>query len=50
MDIPWFQVKFTHLGRWVKVELCLCVGKKLYDKRQALKDKEDKKKINLFKK
>lgn len=36
-------------GRWVKVELCLCVGKKLYDKRQALKDKEDKKQINVFK-
>lgn len=37
-------------GRWVKVELCLCVGKKLYDKRQALKDREDKKQINAFKK
>lgn len=35
--------------RWVKVELAVCVGKKLYDKRQTLKEKEAKKQINLFK-
>lgn len=36
-------------GRWFKVELCICKGKKLYDKREALKEKEAKKQINAFK-
>ena len=36
-------------GRWFKVELCVCKGKKLYDKRQSLKEKEAKKQINAFK-
>ena len=36
-------------GRWFKVELCVCKGKKLYDKRQSLKEKEAKKQINEFK-
>lgn len=36
-------------GRWVKVELAICKGKKNYDKRQDLKKKEDQKQINMFK-
>ncbi len=36
-------------GRWFKIELCVCKGKKLYDKRQTLKEKEAKKQINAFK-
>ena len=36
-------------GRWVKVELCLCTGKKIYDKREALKEKEQKKQVKLYK-
>ena len=36
-------------GRWFKVELCICKGKKLYDKRESLKEKEAKKQINIFK-
>lgn len=36
-------------GRWFKVELCVCKGKKLYDKRQTLKEKEAKKQMNAFK-
>lgn len=35
--------------RWVKVELAICKGKKLYDKRETLKQKEARKQINLFK-
>ncbi len=37
------------VGRWVKVEMCLCVGKKLYDKRESLKEKEQKRQMNAFK-
>ncbi|MCX8074979.1 MAG: SsrA-binding protein SmpB [Clostridia bacterium] len=36
-------------GRWIKLELAICKGRKLYDKRQALKDKQAKKQINAFK-
>ena len=36
-------------GRWFKVELCVCKGKKLYDKRESIKEREAKKKINAFK-
>ena len=36
-------------GRWFKIELCICKGKKLYDKREDLKEKEAKKQINAFK-
>jgi len=36
-------------GRWFKVELCVCKGKKLYDKRETIKEKEAKKQINAFK-
>lgn len=35
--------------RYVKVELCLCKGKKLYDKRSSIKEKEAKRQVNLFK-
>lgn len=37
-------------GRWLKVELCLCKGKKLFDKRQTIKERQDKRKMNEFKK
>lgn len=36
-------------GRWMKAELCLAKGKKLYDKRQTLKAKEANKQINIYK-
>lgn len=36
-------------GRWLKVELCICKGKTLYDKRQTIKEREDKRKMNQFK-
>lgn len=36
-------------GRWFKVELCVCEGKKLYDKRESIKEREAKKQINAFK-
>ncbi|MFA6729437.1 MAG: SsrA-binding protein, partial [Eubacteriales bacterium] len=32
-------------GKWVKVELGLCKGKKLYDKREAEADKDSKREI-----
>lgn len=41
--------KMYGVGRWIKIELAVCRGKKLYDKRQDLKKKEDKKQINMFK-
>ena len=41
--------KIYTVGRWVKLELCVCIGKKLYDKREALKEKDAKKQINAFK-
>ena len=37
-------------GRLVKLELAICKGKKLYDKREDLKKKEALKQVNLFKK
>ncbi len=37
-------------GRWVKVELAVCKGKKLYDKRESLKEKDAKRQMNAFKK
>lgn len=37
-------------GRYVKVELCLCKGKKLYDKREDAKKKEAQRKIEQAKK
>ncbi|MNP37545.1 SsrA-binding protein [compost metagenome] len=36
-------------GRWIKLELAICKGKKLYDKRQSIKEKQAKKQINAFK-
>ncbi len=33
----------------VKIELCLCKGKKLFDKRESMKEKDAKKQINIFK-
>ncbi len=37
-------------GRWIKVTLCICKGKKLYDKRDAIKASIAKRQINYFKK
>lgn len=37
-------------GRWLKVELCICKGKNLYDKRQTIKERQDKRQMNQFKK
>jgi SsrA-binding protein len=37
-------------GRWFKVELCICKGKKIYDKRDIIKQNEAKRQINEFKK
>lgn len=37
-------------GRWLKIELCVCKGKKLYDKRQTIKERQDKRQMNEFKK
>ena len=37
-------------SRWLKVELCICKGKKLYDKRETIKKRQDERKINEFKK
>ncbi len=37
-------------GRYVKVELCLCKGKKLYDKREDAKKKEAQRKMEQAKK
>lgn len=36
-------------GRFVKVELAICKGKKLYDKRISLKEKEALREVNAFK-
>ena len=33
-------------GQYVKVELALCKGKKLYDKRESIKEKEVKRRID----
>lgn len=36
-------------GKWVKVELCVCKGKKIYDKRDSIKEEQAKRTINEFK-
>lgn len=36
-------------GRWVKIMLGVCKGKKLYDKRETMKAKEKEKEANAFK-
>lgn len=41
--------KIYSSGKWIKVELCLCKGKKSYDKREDLRKKDAKKQINAFK-
>lgn len=33
-------------GQNIKIEICMCKGKKLYDKRQDIKEKEEKRKID----
>ena len=35
---------------WAKLEIALCRGKKLYDKRQVLKDRDHKKSLDRLKK
>lgn len=35
---------------WAKLQIALCKGKKLYDKRQTLKDRDHKKSIDRLKK
>lgn len=42
-------VRMYSSRRWIKLELALCKGKKMYDKRQDIKEKEAKKQINAFK-
>lgn len=37
-------------GRWVKIELCVCKGKKIYDNRDKILQSEVKRQINEFKK
>lgn len=39
-------VRMYFSGRWVKVEIALCKGKKLYDKRETIKER-DLKRENL---
>lgn len=41
--------KIYTTGRWIKVELCICKGKKLYDKRETIKERQDQRKMNEFK-
>ena len=35
---------------WAKLQIALCKGKKLYDKRQVLKDRDHKKSLDRLKK
>lgn len=42
--------KLYTAGRWVKVTLCVCKGKKIYDKRDEIKTSLAKREINYFKK
>ena len=35
---------------WAKLQIALCKGKKLYDKREALKDKDNKRSLDRIKK
>jgi len=37
-------------GGWAKVELALATGKRKYDKRQVLKEREEKRELDRFKK
>ncbi|HNZ27216.1 MAG TPA: SsrA-binding protein SmpB [Spirochaetota bacterium] len=38
-------IKIYLLGSLIKVEIAICRGKKLYDKREAIKEKDNKKNI-----
>ncbi|MEG0073919.1 MAG: SsrA-binding protein SmpB [Clostridia bacterium] len=40
--------KIYFVGKWVKIEVCLCKGKKDYDKREDLKKKEAVKNIKNY--
>ncbi len=42
-------VRMYFSGRWVKVEIALCKGKKLYDKRDAIKKKDIKRDMERLK-
>ena len=42
--------KIYEKGRIFKIELCICKGKKIYDKRDAIEQKAVKRQINEFKK
>lgn len=41
--------KLYEKGSYIKIELCVAKGKKLYDKRQTMKEKDAKKQINIYK-
>lgn len=41
--------KLYESGRYMKIELCVVRGKKLYDKRKTMKENEAKKQINIYK-
>lgn len=41
--------KIYFSSRWVKVQICICKGKKLYDKREDIKKRQDERKMNEFK-
>lgn len=40
---------FISTKGWIKIEIAIAKGKKLYDKRQTLKDKEMKRKLSQYK-
>ena len=40
--------KIYFVGKWVKIEICLCKGKKTYDKREDLKKKEAERNIKKY--
>lgn len=42
--------KIYSKGKWLKLELDICIGKKIYDKRQSMKEKDARRQINEFKK
>ena len=41
--------KIYQSGRWIKVTLCVCKGKKIYDKRDKIESSLAKRQINYFK-
>lgn len=41
--------KLYSSSRWVKITLCICKGKKIYDKRDTIKASLAKRQINYFK-